>query len=92
MDDLDRALIRLRTLPVPRHLATLEADVLARIDAERSVAALTTGPALGLAGIVALAIGMAGAVLPGVSAEAAPASTFGLGSSLAPSTLLASVG
>jgi len=92
MDDLDKVLLQLRTLPVPQRLAALEGDVMERIDAEQRMIALTSGSALGLAGIAALAIGMAGAVLPGVAAQATQASVFGSGSSLAPSTLLANVG
>lgn len=92
MDELDKALMQLRSLPVPSRLATLEADVMARIDAEQRVVAVTTGPALALAGIVALSIGMAGAILPGGAAQAAPSPALGFGANLAPSTLLASVG
>ena len=92
MDDLDRAFMQLRALPVPPRLATLETDVMAGIDAERRAAAMTTGPALGLAAIVALALGMAGAIIPTGPLKATPAPTFGIGADLAPSTLLASVG
>ena len=92
MYDLDRTLQQLRTLPVPTRLAALEGDVMIRIDAERSASALTTGPALGLAAVLALGIGIGAATLPGGSAEAARTSPFAAGASLAPSTLLASIG
>ncbi len=92
MDDLDRALQQLRTLPVPTRLAALEGDVLMRIDAERSASALAAGPALSLAAVLALAIGIGAAVLPGGSAAAAQTSAFAAGASLAPSTLLAHIG
>ena len=92
MDDLARALRQLRTLPVPARLAALESDVLMRIDAERSTSAFTTVPALGLAALLSLGIGMGAAILPGDSAQAAPASPFTVGANLAPSTLLANVG
>jgi hypothetical protein len=92
MDDLDRALQQLRTLPVPKRLASLEGDVLMRIDAERSASTLTTGPALSLAAVLALGIGIGAAILPGGSAEAAQTSPFAAGANLAPSTLLANIG
>ena len=92
MNDLDKTLMQLRALPVPLRLATLEADVMAGIDAERRAAVITTGPALGLAAIAALALGMAGAVVPTGPVQATPAPTFGIGADMAPSTLLASVG
>ncbi|KAB7647474.1 hypothetical protein [Polymorphobacter fuscus] len=91
MDDLDRALQQLRTLPVPIRLAALESDVLLRIDSERNVSALTTGPVLGLAASLALGIGIGAAILPGGSADAG-ASLFSAGANLAPSTLLANLG
>lgn len=92
MDDLDRALLRLRTLPVPARLATLETVVMAGIDAERRALALNSRTALSLAALLALGVGMGTTVLPGGSAVAAPASPLFAGSELAPSTLLASVG
>jgi hypothetical protein len=92
MDDLDRALQQLRTMPVPMSLASLEHDVLMLLDAERRAAALTTAPALSLAAVFALGIGIGAAVLPGGSAEAAQTSPLAAGANLAPSTLLANVG
>ncbi|OYZ15788.1 MAG: hypothetical protein B7Y35_06940 [Sphingomonadales bacterium 28-64-96] len=92
MDDLDEALHRLRAQPVPRRLAALETDVLMRIDIERRARALNSGPALGLAAVLALGVGIGAAILPGGSAVAAPASPLVAGSALAPSTLLASIG
>lgn len=92
MDDLDRVLQQLRTLPVPTSLGSLEGHVLMRIDAERSASALTTGSTLSLAAVLALAIGIGATVLPGGSAEAAQASPFAAGANLAPSTLLANIG
>lgn len=94
MDDLDRALLRLQSMPVPTRLSAMEGDVLSRIAAERDAASLTSAPVLGLAAFVALAVGVAGATVPGTAAEASPAlrSAFGSGATLAPSTLLANVG
>ena len=92
MDDLDRALQQLRTMPVPISLASLESDVLMQIDAERRASALTTGPVLSLAAVLALGFGIGAAVLPGGSAEAAQTSPFAAGANLAPSTLLATIG
>lgn len=92
MDDLDRALQQLRTQPVPTRLAALEGDMLMRIDADRRALTLTTGPALSLAAVFALGLGIGAAVLPGGSTEAAQASPFAAGANLAPSTLLANIG
>ncbi len=92
MDDLDRALQQLRNLPVPIRLAALESDVLMQIDSERSASALTAAPALSLAAVLALGIGIGAAVLPGGSAQAAQPSPFSAGADLAPSTLLANLG
>ena len=92
MDDLDRALQQLRALPVPTRLAALEGDVLMRIDAERSASTMTTGPALSIAAVIALGIGIGAAILPGGTAEAAPVSPFAAGTNLAPSSLLANIG
>jgi len=92
MDDVDLVLQQLRTLQVPTRLASLESDVLMRIDAERSASAFTTGPALSLAAVLALGVGVGAAVLPGGSAEAAQTSPFAAVANLAPSTLLANIG
>lgn len=92
MDDLDRAFLRLRSLPVPARLAKLETVVMAGIDAERSALALNSRTALSLAALLALGVGMGTTVLPGGSVVAAPGSPLFAGSELAPSTLLASVG
>ncbi|WP_310497348.1 hypothetical protein [Sandarakinorhabdus sp.] len=92
MDDLDRALHQLRSLPVPTTLAALENGVLLRIDAERSASAITAAPALCLAAVLALGIGVGAVILPGGSAQAAQASPFAAGTNLAPSTLLANIG
>ena len=56
MDDLDRALQQLRTMPVPISLASLESDVLMQIDAERRASALTTGPVLSLVSSLVLLV------------------------------------
>lgn len=89
MDDLDRALQQLRNLPMPTRLAALESDVMMRVEAERSASTLTTGPALSLAAVIALGIGVGAAVLPGSTSHASP---FAAGTHLAPSTLLANIG
>jgi len=92
MADLDRALQHLRTLLVPTRLAVLAGDVMTRIEAERSASALTTGPVLSVAAVLAIGIGMGAAIVPGGSAEAAQSSLFAGGANLAPSTLLANIG
>ena len=92
MDDLDRALQQLRTLPAPTRLAGIENDVMMRIESERSASAMTTGPVLSFAAVLAIGIGMGAAIVPGRSAEAAQSSPFAAGANLAPSTLLANIG
>lgn len=92
MDDLDRALQQLRTLPVPTRLGALESDVMTRIEAERKASAMTTGPVLSVAAVLAIGIGLGATILLGGSAEAAQFSPFAAGANLAPSTLLANIG
>jgi len=92
VDELDRALEQMRTLSVPARLLALDSDILMRIDAERRASALTTGPALSFAAILALAIGIGASILPGGSGEAVQAFPLSAGADLAPSTLMANVG
>ncbi|GGE20916.1 hypothetical protein GCM10011529_29420 [Polymorphobacter glacialis] len=92
MDDLDRALAQLRTMSVPARTSTMEGDVMMGIDAERRAAAVTSAPALGLAAMLALGIGIGGAMLPAGVTPAGTAAGFLGDASLAPSTLLANSG
>ena len=87
MIDLDDTLNRLAAAPVHAGLAAIDDAVLTRL-AQR--AAQIPGSAIALAAVAALLVGVAGAGLPGTSAEAATSAPFGQPSALAPSTLLAS--
>ena len=86
MTDLDNMLSRLALAPVHSGLAAIDDAVLTRLSLR---AAQIPGSAVGLAAVVALLIGVAGAGLPSARAEAAPVTPFGLSSALAPSSLLA---
>lgn len=90
MDDIDELLGRLAHAPVPDAFDGLEARVLDRLSAPSTP---RMGLGVGAVAILgALAMGMAGAGLPGASAAArAPLSPFGPSLPLAPSTLLAGV-
>ncbi|MGH6617841.1 hypothetical protein [Sphingomonas sp.] len=87
MNDIDAILARLRDAPVHPGLATIDAAVFDEL-AARAAAPPLSARAFGVAAVMALAIGIAGAALPGTSARAAPISPLGAPSALAPSTLL----
>ena len=87
MIDLDDTLNRLAVAPVHSGLATIDDAVLAQVSLR---AAQIPGSVMGLAAVVALLVGVAGAGLPGSRAEAAALAPFGQPTALAPSTLLAS--
>lgn len=87
MADIDAILARLKDSPVHPGLSAIDAQV---FDA---LAARAADPPLGartfsLAAVAALAIGIAGAALPGGAVRAAPISPLGAAPTLAPSTLL----
>jgi len=85
MDNLDDLLGRLRDLPADPRLMAMDGAVMNGLSArlERRVTARSAA----LAGMVALALGMAASVAPGVPAQAA--APFGSPPALAPSSLLA---
>ena len=90
MQDLDMILGRVRDAPVPPVLSTLDSAVMDALAAQP--ASHTAARPLGLAAVVALAIGMIGAI-PEAKVEAATtAAPLGVASALAPSTLLDSKG
>ena len=84
MDDLDELLGRLRDLPVDPRLTAMDGAVMIGLNAHRERS--TTLRSAALAGLVALTLGMAASVVPGVPAQAA--APFGVPSALAPSSLL----
>lgn len=87
MTDLDDLLERLARAPVPARLATMEAEMLARIAALPTGAAAGIGSGIGmLAIVIAAGLGVVGATVPAAPAHATP---FGMTDALAPSTLLA---
>jgi len=89
MTDLDAAFARLRDMPVDPRLAKVDAavlDGLARAAAAPPFSATVFGTAALAA--LALALGFAGALVPGTPAGATPA-PFGAPPALAPSSLLA---
>lgn len=89
MTDIELALRRLGTLPVPGGLTSLDEPVLAAVARDRAEAAAAPR-LLGLAAIVAVAIGFAGGGLPMArpTEQAQLWSPFAPASALAPSTLL----
>ena len=87
MTEIDTMLSRLALAPVHSGLAAIDDAVLTRLSQR---AAQIPSSAIGLAAVVALMVGVAGAGLPSSRAEAATSAPFGQPSALAPSTLLAS--
>ena len=87
MIDLDDTLSRLATAPVHSGLAALDDAVLTRLPLRGTQ---IPGSAMGLAAVVSLLVGVAGAGLSTKRADAASVGSFGQPSALAPSTLLAS--
>jgi len=86
MDDLDRALARLASAPVPTALDGIEAQVLARIGSRPIVR--RAGLGIGVVTVAALAIGMVGAELPATASPAVSLAPLAGASPLAPSALL----
>lgn len=88
MIDLDQSLDRLANIPVPEGLAMIDDAILASLPVHREDAKLGSR-LMGVAGIVALAIGIAGgSFTSGPAVAAQPLSPFAPASALAPSTLL----
>ncbi|QNQ09675.1 hypothetical protein [Sphingomonas alpina] len=88
MNEIEAMLARLRDAPVHPGLAMIDAAVFDELAARAAAPPPLSARAFGVAAVMALAIGIAGAALPGRSARAAPISPFGAPSALAPSTLL----
>jgi hypothetical protein len=85
--DVETLLARLRDAPLDSRLDGLDARVMAEI------AGIPTAPSLGatafgLASVMALVVGIAGAAVPASPADATPISPFDANQALAPSTLL----
>ena len=85
MNDLDELLGRLRDMPVDPRLTAIDGVVMNGLNAR--LERRTTVRSAALAGLAALALGMAASVAPGVPAQAA--APFGSPPALAPSSLLA---
>lgn len=88
MTDIDAALERLRELPVPPGLRAIDAAVFEGLEARAAARRSLSGRTFGIAALAALAIGMAGSLVPGAPVTAAPIAPFGAPPALAPSTLL----
>lgn len=84
MTDLDQLLGTVRALPTDARLANIDAAVMCGLAKQRD--RTTARRSLMLAGLLAVGIGWAGSVLPGVPAHAAP-TPIGM-SDYAPSRLL----
>lgn len=84
---IDERLAGLRALPADERLAQVDAVVFARLRAERAQAGALSAGRLGLAGLVSLMIGLAGAGAGG-SAPAGAEIGLGVPAALAPSSLL----
>lgn len=86
---IDERLAGLRALPADERLAQVDAVVFARLRAERAQAGALSAGRLGLAGLVSLMIGLAGAGAgAGGSAPAGAEIGLGVPTALAPSSLL----
>ena len=89
MTGLDDMLDGLRSAPLPPRLMAIDDAVLSQLAERREAAAPLSGSVIGFAIIAALGLGLAGATVPGMPAEAASnLSPFGAPAALAPSTLL----
>ena len=87
MDDL-ALLTRLRAMPVPLDLATLDNAVLAGLHDRQQMGSISR-KALGTCGALALGIGLAGGAMVGAPAVAKePALSLSAANALAPSSLL----
>jgi hypothetical protein len=88
MTDIDFALGRIRDLPVHPGLATIDQPVMAALADRPAGAARPSAPMLGIAAMMAMAIGVAGSLLPSAPAGASAVASFGTPPALAPSRLL----
>ena len=88
MNDIDAMLARLRDAPVHSGLAMIDAAVFDELAARAEAPPPLGAKAFSAAAVMALAVGIAGAALPGAPASVNPISPFGAPSALAPSTLL----
>ncbi len=89
MTGLDDMLDGLRAAPLPPRLMAIDDAVLSQLAERREAAAPLSGSVIGFAVVAALGLGLAGAAVPGMPAQAASnLSPFGAPAALAPSTLL----
>lgn len=88
MTDIEAALGRLRAMPVPPGLAAIDCAVLDGIARRGATPRPLPGSFFGVTAAAALAIGVAGSLLPAAPARIASAAPFGAAPALAPSTLL----
>ncbi|QNA86651.1 hypothetical protein G4G27_23730 [Sphingomonas sp. So64.6b] len=88
MNDIDAMLARLRDAPAHPGLAMIDAAVFDELAARAAPPPPLGARAFSVAAVMALAVGIAGAALPGAPANVTPISPFGAPSALAPSTLL----
>ena len=86
MSNLDEMLARIGNEPLPSRLAMMDEAVFAGLAQYNRPSAAKS---FGIAAVVALAVGVVGAGLPGTPAVAAPSDMpFGVPPALAPSSLL----
>ncbi|MCI1270675.1 MAG: hypothetical protein LKM31_00405 [Sphingobium sp.] len=88
MTDIDRALARLRELPVHPGLGAIDGAVLEGLTSRALGSRPLSGSVFGLAALAALSIGIASSVIPGTPVRAASVTPFGAPSALVPSSLL----
>lgn len=87
MPDIDHTLSQLAAAPAPAGLAAIDDAVMLRLALRGTQ---VPARAIGLAAVVSLLVGIAGAGLPSAPAGVATVTPFGVPSALAPSSLLAS--
>lgn len=92
MTDIDTMLAQLRDGPIHPGLNAIDAAVMDELAERAQATPMLSGKAFGLAGAMALAVGIAGSALPGGEVKAAPISPLGAPPMLAPSTLLGGAG
>ena len=89
MDELDRALGRLRAAPAPDRLAQIDAEVLASIRGQSAHGAGFSNASFALVAVAALFVGIIGSSIAQPGVARTPIAPFGAPSALAASTLLA---
>ena len=92
MTDIDRALARLRELPVHPGLSAIDGAVLEGLMARASGSRPLSGRVFGIAALAALTFGIASSVLPSTSVRTASFAPLGTPPELAPSSLLGTEG